>query len=177
LQRSRAKAVNFGIIYGISDFGLSRDIGVPKKEAKAYIDTYFERYPGVKRFMEDVVAFAKVTGYVTTIMGRKRYIPEINSRNAIQRAFGARIALNTPMQGSAADIIKKAMLDVHNSLESKGLKSKLIMQVHDELIIEAPLDEVEQVKILLKKCMEEAVILAVPMTANVTEGKSWFESK
>ena len=177
LQRSRAKAVNFGIIYGISDFGLSRDIGVSKKEAKAYINTYFERYPGVKRYMDNIIAFAKTTGYVTTIMGRKRHIPEINSRNAIQRAFGERIALNTPMQGSAADIIKKAMLDVYNNLEIKGLKSKMILQVHDELIIEAPLDEVEEVKILLKKCMEEAVSLSVPMTAVVSGGKNWFESK
>ena len=177
LQRSRAKAVNFGIIYGISDFGLSRGIGVSKKEAKAYINTYFERYPGVKRFMDNIIDFAKTTGYVTTIMGRKRYIPEINSRNAIQRAFGERIALNTPMQGSAADIIKKAMLDVYNNLEIKGLKSKMILQVHDELIIEAPLDEVEEVKILLKKCMEDAVSLSVPMTVIVSVGKNWFESK
>ena len=177
LQRSRAKAVNFGIIYGISDFGLSRDIGVSRKEAKTYINTYFERYPGVKRYMDNIIAFAKTTGYVTTILGRKRYIPEINSRNAIQRAFGERIALNTPMQGSAADIIKKAMLDVYNNLESKGLKSKMILQVHDELIIEAPLNEVEEVKMLLKKCMEEAVSLSVPMTAMVSGGKNWFESK
>ena len=177
LQRSRAKAVNFGIIYGISDFGLSRDIGVSRKEAKAYINTYFERYPSVKRYMDNIIAFAKTTGYVTTIMGRKRHIPEINSRNAIQRAFGERIALNTPMQGSAADIIKKAMLDVYNNLEIKGMKSKMILQVHDELIIEAPMDEVEEVKILLKKCMEEAVSLSVPMTAVVSVGKNWFESK
>jgi len=176
-QRSRAKAVNFGIVYGISDFGLSRDIGVTRKEAKAYIATYFERYPGVKRYMENIVAYAKVTGYVTTIMGRKRYIPEISSRNAMQRGFGERVAMNTPIQGSAADIIKKAMLDVYRSLEKRGLKSKLIMQVHDELIIEAPLNEVDEVKKLLKESMENTIKISVPMTADVNDGKNWFESK
>lgn len=176
-QRSRAKAVNFGIVYGISDFGLAKDIGVSRKEAKAYIETYFDRYPGVKRYMDNIVDFAKANGYVTTIMGRKRYIPEINSRNAIQRGFGARVAMNTPIQGSAADIIKKAMIDVYRNLEKRGLKAKMIMQVHDELIIEAPVEEVEEVKLLLKQAMEETIKLSVEITADVNDGRNWFESK
>lgn len=177
LLRSRAKAVNFGIVYGISDYGLSRDLKIPKKEAKIYIESYFSRYPKVKQYMDDIVAQAKEHGYTTTLLNRRRYVPEILSRNAIQRGMGERIAMNTPIQGSAADIIKIAMIKVHNELKERKLKSKLILQVHDELLVETHKSEVEEVKEIVKKNMEAAMNLKVPLTADVSTGNNWFDAK
>lgn len=177
LMRGRAKAVNFGIVYGISDFGLSRDLKITKKEAKLYIDSYFSRYPKVKKYMDDTIADAKEKGYVTTVLNRRRYIPEILSRNAIQRGIGERIAMNTPIQGSAADIIKVAMIKVYNELRERKLMSKLILQVHDELIVEAHKTEVELVKELVVRNMQQAMDLKVPLTAEVNTGSSWYDAK
>jgi DNA polymerase-1 len=177
LMRSRAKAVNFGIVYGISDFGLSRDLKITKKEAKLYIENYFSRYPNVKKYMEDIVAHAKEKGYVVTLMNRRRYVPEVQSRNAIQRGIGERIAMNTPIQGSAADIIKVAMIKVHNELQRRQMKSRLILQVHDELIVEAHHTEVEEVKELLVRNMQGAMDLSVPLTAEAHTGANWFAAK
>lgn len=177
LQRKRAKAVNFGIVYGISDFGLSQDLKITRKEAKHYIDSYFERYPNVKKYMKDIVEEAKEKGYVTTILNRRRYIPEIHSKNAINRNFGERMAMNTPIQGSAADLIKIAMIKVHEALKERGLKSKLILQVHDELIIETHRSELNEVELLVKSCMEEAYKLRVPVIADISHGESWYEAK
>jgi len=177
LMRGRAKAVNFGIIYGISDYGLSQDLKIPRNEAKKYIESYFDRYPGVKKYMLDIVEAAKADGYVKTIMNRRRYIPEITSRNAMNRNFGERIALNTPIQGSAADLIKIAMVKVHGELKKRNLKSKLILQVHDELIIETLRSELEEVKQLVKECMENAVELSVPVIADISSGDCWYNAK
>ncbi len=177
LMRNRAKAVNFGIIYGISDFGLARDLKISRKEAKFYIDNYFARYPLVKRYMENIVAEGKKKGYVTTILNRIRYIPELSSANAIQRNFGERIAMNTPIQGSAADIIKIAMVKVYKELKKRGMKSKLILQVHDELIVEAHKDEVEEVMRIVKEKMESAVKLRVPLVVDINYGSSWYDTK
>ena len=177
LMRSRAKAVNFGIVYGISDYGLSRDLKIPRKEAKIYIDSYFRRYPKVKKYMEDIVKDGKAKGYVTTILNRMRYIPELASSNAIKRNFGERMAMNTPIQGSAADIIKIAMVNVYKELKNKNMKSRLILQVHDELIIEAHIDEVDAVKQILKNNMEKAVSLCIPLIADINMGYSWYEAK
>lgn len=176
-MRSNAKAVNFGIIYGISDFGLSRDLNISRKEAKIYIDNYLENYIKVKQFMEDVVNEGKKNGYVDTILNRKRYLPELASRNFNIRSFGERMAMNTPIQGSAADIIKVAMVRVYSELKRRKLKSKLILQVHDELIIETHRDELEEVKALLKDTMETAVKLSVPLKVDMKTGDSWYETK
>ncbi|MDD2482511.1 MAG: DNA polymerase I, partial [Lutispora sp.] len=177
LMRNRAKAVNFGIVYGISDFGLSRDLKIPRKEAKLYIDSYFERYPLVKKYMEDIVKLGKEKGYVTTILNRIRYIPELSSSNAVQRNFGERMAMNTPIQGSAADIIKVAMVNVYKELKTRKMKSRLILQIHDELIVEAYKDEVEEVMKIVKEKMEKAVILKVPITVDIKSGMSWYDTK
>ncbi len=177
LMRGRAKAVNFGIVYGISDYGLSRDLKIPKKEAKIYIDSYFNRYPNVKQYMDNTIVEAKEKGYVVTLLNRRRYIPEILSRNAIQRGMGERIAMNTPIQGSAADIIKIAMIKVFNELKERKLKSKLILQVHDELIVEAHNSEVEQVKELVVRNMQQAMNLKIPLTADVNTGNNWYDAK
>jgi DNA polymerase I len=177
LLRNRAKAVNFGIVYGISAYGLSRDLKIPKKEAKIYIESYFSRYPKVKQYMDDIVASAKEHGYTTTLLNRRRYVPEILSRNAIQRGAGERIAMNTPIQGSAADIIKIAMIKVYNELNERKLKSKLILQVHDELLVETLKSEIEEVKQIVKKSMEGAMDLKVPLTAEVGTGSNWYDAK
>ena len=177
IMRKRAKAVNFGIVYGIGDFSLGKDLKISRKEAKKYIENYFARYPKVKEYMDKTIADAKENGYVTTIMNRRRYIPELASKNAINRAFGERMAMNTPIQGSAADIIKAAMVKVFNQLMENNMKSRLILQVHDELIIEAHISEVEQVKILIKENMENAAQLLVPITVDVNTGKNWYEAK
>ena len=177
LMRSRAKAVNFGIVYGISDYGLSRDLKIPRKEAKIYIDSYFRRYPKVKKYMENIVIDGKEKGYVTTILNRIRYIPELASSNAIKRNFGERMAMNTPIQGSAADIIKIAMVNVYKELKNKNMKSRLILQVHDELIIEAYIDEVDAVKQILNNNMEKAVSLCIPLIVDINVGYSWYEAK
>ena len=175
--RSAAKAVNFGIVYGISDFGLSNNLGISKQVAKEYIDNYFARYPYVKKYMEDIVEKAKNDGYVETYIGRRRYIPELGSNNFIMKNLGKRLAMNTPIQGSAADVIKIAMVKVYARLKSEGLKSKLILQVHDELIIESPDSEKSYVADLLKEAMESAVDLNVKLTVDAKWGKSWYETK
>jgi len=176
-MRRRAKAVNFGIVYGISDYGLSKDLKISRKEAKEYIDNYFDRYKGVKNYIDSIVKFAKENGYVTTILNRRRYIPEINSKNFNQRSFGERMAMNTPIQGSAADIIKMSMVKVYNELKERGLKSRLILQVHDELIIDTHPDEVEIVKELLKSIMENIIKLKVPLVVDIGQGKNWYDAK
>ena len=176
-MRSAAKAVNFGIVYGISDFGLARNIGVTRREAADFIDRYFTRYPGVKRYMEKAVADGKAMGYSVTLFGRRRPLPELSSSNFNTRSFGERAAMNTPVQGTAADIIKIAMVRVHQELAERGLRAKLILQVHDELIVEAPVEEAEQAAEILRECMEHAAQLSVPLTVEVNAGKSWYEAK
>lgn len=176
-MRSRAKAVNFGIVYGISDFGLSRDLGIPIYEAKQYIESYFRQYPGVEKFMESLVAFAKENGYAQTLMGRRRYLPELHSAKYTIRQFGERVAMNMPIQGTAADIIKIAMIRVGEELRTGGYASRLILQVHDELLIDAVKSEQEAVMALLKRCMQDAYALDVPLKVDVTAGKSWYECK
>ncbi|MCH3964748.1 MAG: DNA polymerase I [Clostridium sp.] len=176
-QRSNAKAVNFGIIYGIGDFSLSKDLNITRSEAKNYIDTYFKRYPNVKRYMDDIVKSAKETGYVTTIMNRRRFIKEMHSSNKVVRSLGERLAMNTPIQGSAADIIKMAMINVYNELNTRKLKSRLILQVHDELILNVYKDEIDEVKDILKFQMENAVSLKVPLEVDMNMGNNWYEIK
>ena len=176
-MRSASKAVNFGIVYGISDFALAKNISVTRAEAKAFIDRYFERYPGIRRYMDSAVAEGKEKGYVTTLMGRRRYLPELSSPNHNLRAFGERCAMNSPIQGTAADIIKMAMIAVDRELRASGLRAKLILQVHDELIVEAPEDEVERVKSLLRSCMEGVVQLKVPLKTDISVGGDWRACK
>lgn len=177
LQRSRAKEVNFGIVYGMGDFGLSESLGISRKEAKAYIENYFKSYPNVQGFMDDIITTCKEKGYVETILKRKRDVPDIDHKNFMLRSAAERIARNTPIQGSAADIIKLAMIDVYRALKTAGLKSKLILQVHDELIINVVPGEMEQVKELLKSCMESAYPLSVPLKVDMQTGVSWYDSK
>lgn len=177
LQRRNAKAVNFGIVYGISSFGLSQDLSISQKEAKAYIEQYFATYPKVKEYLDRLVSEAKEKGYVTTMFGRKRPIPELSSSNFMQRAFGERIAMNSPIQGTAADIMKIAMINVFNALKEKNLKSKLILQIHDELVVETAQDEVEIVKDIVMTCMKNAANLAVALEVDLHTGNNWYEAK
>lgn len=176
-MRSHAKAVNFGIVYGISAFSLAQDIGVPVYEAKEYIETYFERFPGIRRYMDEVVAQAKERGYVETLMHRRRVLPELTASNFNTRSFGERVARNMPIQGTAADVIKLAMVRVDERLRKESLQAKLILQVHDELIVECPEAEKETVARLLTEEMEGAVHLSVPLTAEAHWGKNWLEAK
>lgn len=176
LQRRNAKAVNFGIVYGISSFGLSQDLSISRKEASEYIKQYFETYPGIKQFLDKVVLDAKRDGYVTTIYGRKRPIPELSSSNFMQRSFGERIAMNSPIQGTAADIIKIAMINVYNALKEAGLKARLILQVHDELLIEAPESEADKVKEIVMREMKNAASLKVELEVGMETGKNWLEA-
>ena len=176
LQRSRAKAVNFGIVYGISAWSLAQDIGVMQAEAKAYMDAYLNKYDGVREYMKSVVENAKCDGYVETLYARRRYLPEIKSSNFNTRSFGERVALNMPIQGTAADIIKLAMVNVYNRLNAEGLKAKLILQVHDELICECPEDEAQTVANILREEMSGAAQLSVPLTVDVKIGHSWAEA-
>lgn len=176
-MRSSAKAVNFGIIYGISDYGLSRDLNITRKEAKIYIDKYLKNYEKVKDYMENIVHIGKEQGYVETILHRRRYVPELQARNFNIKSFGERIAMNTPIQGSAADIIKMAMVKVFWELKKRNLKSRLILQIHDELIIEAPIDEAEEVKKILKDVMENSIKLDIPLLVDLEVGDSWYETK
>lgn len=176
-QRSNAKAVNFGIVYGIGAYSLSQDIGITKKEADRYIEGYFEKYPKVRQFMTDMVDFARENGYAKTIFNRIRHIPEISSSNFLQRSFGERVAMNMPVQGSAADIIKIAMVKVHNRLKAEGLKSRLILQVHDELLIETRKEELDEVKKIMAEEMENAVQLSVPLETDIHVGGTWYEAK
>ena len=177
VMRSRAKAVNFGIVYGIGAFSLSKDIGVSNREAKEYIENYLNTFRGVDRFMTDSIAAAKETGYVTTLFGRRRYLPELTSSNGMLRAFGERAARNAPIQGTAADIIKIAMVNVFGRLKREGLDARLILQVHDELIIEAADDCSARAAEILKEEMENAVQMRVALTADVNLGKTWYEAK
>lgn len=177
LMRSRAKAVNFGIVYGISDFSLAKDLKITKKEAKSYMDTYFESYPVVKRYMNSVIEEARKNGYVTTILNRRRYVPEVNASNKIMKAMGERLAMNAPIQGSAADIIKMAMVNVYNKLKEGNYKSTLILQVHDELILNVYKDEEEEIKELVRKEMEGVMNLAVPMEVDISIGTTWYDAK
>ncbi len=176
-QRSNAKAVNFGIVYGISDFGLGEQLGISRKKAKQYIDQYLEQYSGIKNFMTEIVEHAKETGYVETLFKRRRYIPELKSSNYMVRQFGQRAAMNTPIQGTAADIMKIAMINVLKELKNRNMKSKIVLQVHDEMMIEAVLEEVEEVKEILKNCMETAITLNVPLIAEVSEATNWYDCK
>jgi len=176
-MRSHAKAVNFGLVYGISDFGLARNTGMSRKEAAAFIERYFAAYPGVQAFMKKAVAEGYDTGMARTLFGRVRKLPELKSGNYNMRNFGERAAMNTPVQGTAADIIKLAMVRVHNALRQGGFRAKLVLQVHDELILEAPEEERERVARLLKDCMEQVITLSVPLVAEVKTGKSWYETK
>lgn len=175
-HRSNAKAVNFGIVYGISDYGLSRDLNITRKEAKEYIDNYLSNYEGIKAFMKDIVKMGKEKGYVETLLHRRRYVPELQAKNFNVRSFGERIAMNTPIQGSAADIIKVAMVRVYNELKKRNLKSRLVLQVHDELIVETYKDEKDQVVNLLKDTMENAIKLDVPLKVDIQTGDSWYDT-
>ena len=176
-QRSSAKAVNFGIVYGIGEFSLSQDLHISVKEAKAYIDSYLEKYHGVRNYMTEIKEQAKKDGFVKTMMNRIRYIPELKSPNFNIRQFGERVALNTPIQGTAADIIKLAMVRVDQRLINENLKSRLILQVHDELIVEAAEDEVDEVKKILSEEMQGAMKLRVPLKVDMSVGHSWFDAK
>lgn len=176
-MRRQAKAVNFGIIYGISDYGLSQNLNISRKEAQDFIDRYFELFPQIKLFMDAAIEKARANGFVETLMNRRRNIPDINSKNFNLRGFAERTAINTPIQGSAADIIKKAMLDVHAALEASPLKARLLLQVHDELIFEAPDEELEELKALVKQAMEQTVELSVPLRVDGDAGHSWYETK
>ncbi len=176
-MRRNAKAVNFGIVYGISAFGLSEDLSISRKQASEYIEEYFKSYPGVKKYLNGQVEFAKKNGYVTTMYGRRRPIPELKSSNFMQRSFGERVAMNSPIQGSAADIMKMAMLNVEQALRDEGLNARIILQVHDELLIETPVDEVEIVKKLLIKNMRDKFDLRVPLEIGISTGETWFDTK
>ncbi len=175
--RSKAKAVNFGIVYGISEFGLAEQIDINRKEAKEYIEKYLETYHGIRDYMKNIVEETKQKGYVSTLFGRRRYIQELNSKNYMVRKFGDRAAMNTPIQGTAADIMKIAMIKVYNELKNRNLKSKIVLQIHDELLIETLLEEKEEVKEILKTSMENAAKLSVPLKVEVEEGKNWYQAK
>lgn len=176
-QRSNAKAVNFGIVYGISDFGLGEQLGISRKKAKEYIDEYLNEYPGIKNFMDNIIEKAKEEGYVETLFNRRRYIPELNSKNYMVRQFGKRVAMNTPIQGTAADIMKIAMIDVNKEIKKRKLKSKIVLQVHDEMMIEAVKEEKEDIKEILENCMQNAIDLKVPLLAEISEADNWYECK
>lgn len=177
LMRRHAKAVNFGIVYGISDYGLSQSLNITRKEAKEFIDRYFDTYPGVKKYMDRVVEQAKIEGYVTTLLGRRRYLPDINSRNFNLRSFAERTAMNTPIQGTAADIIKHAMVDLEQKMREKQLNSRMLLQVHDELIFEVPEEELQDMQELVREVMENTLPLSVPLQVDVNYGHNWYEAK
>jgi DNA polymerase-1 len=177
LQRSNAKAVNFGIVYGISAFGLSQDLNISRKEAQEYIDNYFAAYPVLHEYIERLVKDAKDCGYALTLFGRRRPIPELASSNFMQRQFGERVAMNSPIQGTAADIIKIAMVRVHDRLKREGLSSKLILQVHDELLIEAKESELEMVRTIMEEEMLHAADLSITLEIDMHEGKNWYDAK
>lgn len=176
-MRRSAKAVNFGIVYGISDFGLSQNLGITRKEAAQFIEQYFNVFQGVRKYMDDIVATAKRDGYVLTLLDRRRYVPDIHSSNFNLRSFAERIAMNTPIQGTAADIIKLAMVKMNDTLNERKLKSRMLLQVHDELVFEVPPEELELMKELVPKVMSEAIQLDVPLRADVSFGESWYEAK
>ena len=177
LQRRNAKAVNFGIVYGISSFGLSQDLSITRKEAAEYIERYFKSYPKIKGFLDGLVEEGKEKGYVTTMFGRRRPIPELKSSNFMQRSFGERVAMNSPIQGTAADIIKIAMNRVYRRLKEEHLKSRLVLQVHDELLIETYKAEIPQVSAILEEEMKGAAKLAVELEVDMHQGNNWYEEK
>ncbi|MGO2299873.1 DNA polymerase I, partial [Paucilactobacillus nenjiangensis] len=175
--RRQAKAVNFGIVYGISDFGLAQNIGITRKQAKAFIDTYFEEFPGVKQYIDDIVELAHKQGYVETLTNRRRYLPDIHAKNFNLRSFAERTAMNTPIQGSAADIIKIAMIKMEDALKDTGLQAKMLLQIHDELVFEAPAEEIATLEKLVPSVMDSAVSLDVPLKVESAHGKTWYEAK
>ena len=175
-MRRKAKAVNFGIIYGISAFGLAQDIGVSNAEAKRYIDSYFARYPKVREFIDRTIEDTKARGYVTTLLGRRRFIPELASSTAAVRNFGERTAVNTPIQGTAADLIKLAMIHIQARIKREELRSRMILQVHDELVFEVPDREIETMKTLVRGEMEGVLTLSVPIKVDMGVGKNWDEA-
>ncbi len=176
-MRRAAKAVNFGIVYGISDYGLSQNLDITRKEAATFIEKYFASFPGVKQYMDDIVQNAKFNGYVTTILNRRRYLPDITSSNFNLRSFAERTAMNTPIQGSAADIIKKAMIDMDARLKKENMQAKLLLQVHDELIFEAPKEEIALLEKIVPEVMENAIELSVPLKVDFNHGSTWYEAK
>ena len=176
-ERNEAKTVNFSVIYGIGDFSLSKDLGITRKEAKAYIEEYLNNYPAVRKYMKAIIEKAKENGYVTTSLNRIRYLPELKSRNFNIRSFGERVAMNTPLQGTAADIIKIAMINVYNEFKKRNLKSRIILQVHDEILVEAYQDEKDEAKSIIEDCMENAVSISVPLKVEVKSGLNWYELK
>ena len=175
-MRSRAKAVNFGIVYGQQAFGLGQTLHIPLAQAKEMIDKYFEAYPGVRAYLDETVECARRDKYVETIFGRKRHIPQIDAKNAMHRSFAERTAMNHPMQGSAADIIKISMIEVQKRLVKDGFKAKMVLQVHDELDFECPLDEIESLKSMVKDVMSNAVKLRVPLIVDVSFAENWAEA-
>lgn len=177
LMRRNAKAVNFGIIYGISDYGLSQSLGITRKEAGEFIERYLQSYPGVKDYMDNIVEKAKKDGYVSTLLQRRRYLPDIKSRNFNVRSFAERTAMNTPIQGSAADIIKKAMIEMEQRLKSEKLQTKMLLQVHDELIFEAPKSEIDTLTKIVPEVMENTVTLDVPLKVDYSYGSTWYDTK
>ena len=176
VQRSNAKAVNFGIVYGISSFGLSQDLSITRKEAAEYIKQYFATYPGVKNYLDKLVLDGKELGYVTTLFGRRRPVPELKSGNFMQRSFGERVAMNSPIQGTAADIMKIAMIRVAVRLRKEQMKSVIVLQIHDELLVETYEDEIEKVKTILQEEMTHAADLQVELSVEVKAGKNWLEA-
>ena len=176
-MRRAAKAVNFGIVYGISDYGLSQNLKITRKEAADFIDRYFKSFPGVQAYMKNIVDEAKKNGYVTTILNRRRYLPDLKSSNFNLRSFAERTAMNTPIQGSAADIIKKAMIDMAKALEEHQLQAKMLLQVHDELIFEAPEEEIPILEKIVPQVMANAIKLQVPLKADFASGSTWYETK
>jgi len=176
-DRSKAKMINFGIVYGLTGYGLADRLQIPQDEAQEFIDRYLERFPAVRAYIEHTIAFATTEGYVTTLFGRRRQIPELKARQRQVRSLGERLAVNTPIQGSAADIIKVAMVRAHDALRDAGLKTRLILQIHDELLFEAPEDEVEQATAIVVREMERAFPLDPPLAVDVGVGKNWMEAK
>ena len=177
LLRRNAKAVNFGIVYGISSFGLSQDLSITRKEAQEYIEQYFKTYPGIKHFLDTAVENAKKDGYVTTMFGRRRPVPELQSSNFMQRSFGERVAMNAPIQGTAADIIKIAMNRVNEYLRSHNMRSRLILQVHDELLVETACEELDEVRSIMVREMQNAAQMKVRLEVDIHDGKNWYEAK
>jgi len=171
-MRRVAKSINFGIVYGMSSFGLANQLDIGRKEAQRFIERYFALYTGVQRFMEEIVAKARICGYVTTLLGRRRSIPEINSKNKVQREFSERTAINTPIQGTAADIIKLAMIECRRALTVKGLMARMLLQIHDELVFEMPEEEVDTATPIIRAAMENAIKLDVPLTVNLQVGRN-----
>ncbi len=176
-MRRQAKAVNFGIVYGISDYGLAKNLDISRKQAQTFIDQYFAQYPKVKQFMDDTIDQAKADGYVETLMHRRRYLPDIHSRNFHLRSFAERTAMNSPIQGTAADIIKIAMINMQKALQDKQLRTKMLLQVHDELIFEVPKDELAIIEELVPQVMTSAIQLDVPLVVDSSYGQSWYQAK